>query len=272
MNEQLAACLDAAMHGTAFRHVERSEDDPQLYALGLWYASGRAVVVSFDDTLAGVRVTDAGGAWADLFASGALRAKSTDRQAEMFERVCAERGLAWDRTSREVVGHAFYGRASFVDDLRDVVMRVALASIALEGARAWLTPRAEPRRTKAEIVETLVRFAERTRRMGRPLSPDTAPARGRSTAWDVDLQMRSDGSVVGCYVASHETLKTSIQLAVGFMGDVPGAAGVVMVTDDVAQRLPIAQTRGLAFVRPDHHLGKSAYQAALGMVALREAA
>ena len=186
MDERLAMRIDEAMRGCAFRDAARSTLDAQVYSLGLWYASGRGVVVSFEETLAGVRVTDAGGAWADLFSAGLLRAKHTEKQDDAFARLCEARGLAWDRAGREVVGHAFHGRASFIEGVRDAVMRVGLASIAIEGASVWLAPRAKTDRLTALLA--CQESAEPDPWLDEPLTPDEecafeAAKRGAHEPW-----------------------------------------------------------------------------------------
>lgn len=128
----------AALEGAAFRGVARAGS---LFSTGITYSSGRQLVLSFEPTLVGIRVSDAGGAWTDLFMDGLAEACPSVAQLRHLEAACARRSVSWDRARQEVVGHVRHDDASTETHLRAQALEVALTSLTIEGARSWMAPR-----------------------------------------------------------------------------------------------------------------------------------
>lgn len=252
----------AALEGAAFRGVARAGS---LFSTGITYSSGRQLALSFEPTLVGIRVSDAGGAWTDLFMDGLADACPSVAQLRHLEAACARRSVSWDRARQEVVGHVRQD-ASTETHMRALALEVALTSLTIEGARSWMAPRIDAGAEKAEIMRRIEQIAERSR-----FGLDRSPAQGKRIDWDVDLRLHQGGKFVGCRVVPGKALRLALQLATGLLADVPTARGMVLVVGDDDVRAPeffdATRNQPITVVSRGPHVARATVKAALDFAA-----
>lgn len=205
--------------------VERRSN---VFSTGLTMSSGRAVGVIVEEALSVFRVSDGGDAWTELVMGGYADPRPTLAEREKLIRVCAQYGTRWDAERREV-----FALAQTPIGIADCSYRVAAASIAIDGWRAWYPPRQTRDVNSRRIVDHVLRMAPH-----RGWSVDrTEIVRGAVRAWAADVMMVRGPTRAAVEIATDRTADHLMQRITGFLYDVRNTGLVVVVPKRIDDQL-----------------------------------
>lgn len=104
-----------------------------VIALGIYSAGGRQLGASFRRTATDLlELSDDGESWGELVLYRLVAHDPTADELRMLKRLCASYEVTWHEERRAIVAVAE------PDKVVDVALRIAAASIAIDGWRVWL--------------------------------------------------------------------------------------------------------------------------------------
>ena len=196
--------------------------------IGLEMASGRAVGCYVDTTvLDAFRVSDGGDAWNDLVAEGYSDPTPSAADREKLVRACELHGVRWDSSRREI-----FALAHTTSEVADAARRIATASIAIDGWRAWYPPRTTAALTTNRIVRHVSRLAPHR---GWVVDADTRFATGKIHRWPIAARLTRRSTDAFLRVTQEPIAERVIEMTIGFLHDVSDGGVVLVVPSRVAR-------------------------------------